>query len=254
MEYLRVKKWENYQHYKNRNPPWIKLHVKILNDRKFSQLSCTNKGLLVQLWVLASENNGQIPADLSEIRFRLRDKNIQIEDLNLLIQQGFLVSCKHLLADDNKKCSETETEKTSSTRSSSLGSNTSRSYNMRASVKTDPRVKVFLDWYCKMYEIVSHQKYAIPNGAKLGKQIKQILKSGLTWTDIQICAMCFLADDSPFLIGSNGQPGAAYDIGVFLGRMNKYDYAKERKNAKKRKWLVTEAGEPLSDLQKTASV
>ena len=30
----RVKNWSKFQHYKNRNPPWIRLHVEILDDYK----------------------------------------------------------------------------------------------------------------------------------------------------------------------------------------------------------------------------
>jgi hypothetical protein len=110
MDYLLIKNWERYQHYKNRNPPWIKLHTRLLNDRDFIMLSLSDKGLLMQLWILASEKEGQIPFDLEEIKFRLRDKNIKIEDINLLISKKFLRLCKQPLACDNKKCSETETE------------------------------------------------------------------------------------------------------------------------------------------------
>ena len=114
MEYLKVKNWENYQHYKNRCPPWIKLHVTILNDRKFSMLSCASKGLLMQLWILASEYDGQVPFDINEIQFRLRDNKIKMEDLNILIKLGFLNNCKHVQASDSVvqagACLETETE------------------------------------------------------------------------------------------------------------------------------------------------
>ena len=107
---LKVKNWEKYQHYKNRCPPWIKLHVNILNDRRFSALSCASKGLLMQLWILASEDNGKIPYDLNEIRFRLRDELIKKEELNLLIEKGFLKNCKQAQADASECFSETETE------------------------------------------------------------------------------------------------------------------------------------------------
>jgi hypothetical protein len=107
VEYLKVKNWEKFQHYKNRNPPWIKLHVKLLNDRQFSLLSRDSKCLLLLLWILASENDGKIPNDLGEIRFRLRDDNITENDINLLIKKQFISNCKQVLAD---ACLETETE------------------------------------------------------------------------------------------------------------------------------------------------
>lgn len=89
-KYLYVKNWEKYQHYKNRCPPWIKLHVNTLNDRAFASLSLASRGLLLQLWILASEQDGKVPYDLDEIRFRLRDDTINERDIDLLIERGFL--------------------------------------------------------------------------------------------------------------------------------------------------------------------
>ena len=110
MEQLTVKNWNQYQHYKDRDPPWIKLHVKLLNDRDFMSLSFASKGLLMLLWILASENEGKIPFDLDAIKFRLHDKSIREKDINLLIEKGFLLGCKQPQADASKRYSETETE------------------------------------------------------------------------------------------------------------------------------------------------
>ncbi len=110
MEWLKVKNWEKYQHYKNRNPPWIKLHANTLNDRAFTRLSCASRGLLMQLWILASENDGKIQYDIEEMIFRLRDESIKTEDVKALVEKGFLRICKHPLADESKCLSETEAE------------------------------------------------------------------------------------------------------------------------------------------------
>jgi len=110
MKYLKVKNWEEYQHYKDRNPPWIKLHVRILKDRQFISLSRASRGLLMQLWILASEDEGRVPYDLDEIQFQLRDDTIKLNDLNVLIDKGFLKNCKQPLADASEGYSETETE------------------------------------------------------------------------------------------------------------------------------------------------
>jgi len=108
VDYLKVKNWEEYQHYKDRNPPWIKLHVRLLNDRQFSSLSLASRGLLMQLWILASEHDGQVPNDLEEIKFRLRDSSIKAENLNHLIDKGFLDNGKQPLASASERYSETE--------------------------------------------------------------------------------------------------------------------------------------------------
>ena len=110
MKYLKIKNWERHQHYKDRCPPWIKLHVKILNDLKFCSLSRASKCLLMLLWILASENDGFVPSDLTELRFRLRDDSISESEINQLIKGGFLNNCKQLQADDSKRYPETETE------------------------------------------------------------------------------------------------------------------------------------------------
>lgn len=114
MEYLKIKKWEDYQHYKDRNPPWIKLHVKILNDKKFISLSRASKCLLMLLWVLGSEEDGIIPNDVDELKFRFRDNTIKQSEINLLIDKGFLLRDNNMQADDSTlqadACLETETE------------------------------------------------------------------------------------------------------------------------------------------------
>jgi len=107
MEYLKIKNWERHQHYKDRCPPWIKLHVKILNDRKFCLLSRDSKCLLMLLWILGSENDGMVPGDIIELRFRLRDESILESEINQLVNLGFLGEYKQVLAD---ACLETETE------------------------------------------------------------------------------------------------------------------------------------------------
>ena len=106
MKYLKVKNWEQYQHYKNRCPPWIKLHVKILNDRCFTSLPCASRGLLMQLWVIASEYDGKVPNDLKELKYRLRDDTISQETINLLISKGLLSICKQAQADASECFSE----------------------------------------------------------------------------------------------------------------------------------------------------
>lgn len=91
MEHLKVKNWEKYQHYKDRNPPWIKLHRDILSDRKFMQLSMESKGLLMCLWVIAAEDDGYVLYNTEEISFRLRIEGFKLTDLDILINEGFLI-------------------------------------------------------------------------------------------------------------------------------------------------------------------
>lgn len=68
---LRVKNWGEFQHFKDRAPPWIKLYKKLLDDKKWHELDADAAKCLISLWLLASENGGDLP-DMKEIAFRLR--------------------------------------------------------------------------------------------------------------------------------------------------------------------------------------
>lgn len=77
---IRVKDWNKFQHYKDRNPLWIKLHKKVLDDFDFQRLPLASRALAPMLWLLASEyEGGVIEASLEEIAFRMRTS---VEDLN----------------------------------------------------------------------------------------------------------------------------------------------------------------------------
>jgi hypothetical protein len=60
---LRVKKWAEFQHYRDRAPTWIKLYNRLLDDYAFIQLPEAAQAQLVKLWLLASRNDNQIPDD-----------------------------------------------------------------------------------------------------------------------------------------------------------------------------------------------
>ncbi len=94
------KNWSIFQHYKDRCPPWIKLHRDLLNDRVFMCLPIASKALAPLLWLLASESKtGEFDASIEELEFRLRisAKDIQY-GLNALIDKGFFVDASTMLA------------------------------------------------------------------------------------------------------------------------------------------------------------
>lgn len=110
---LRPKNWSEYQHYKDRNPPWIKLHRDLLNDRDFMCLPIASKAIAPLLWLLASEaKNGEFNADVVELTFRLRMTTKEVNDgLKPLINKGFFVRASGVLADcEQLAIPETETE------------------------------------------------------------------------------------------------------------------------------------------------
>lgn len=87
------KNWHDFQHYKDRSPPWIRLHRKLLDDMHFQRLPVASRALAPMLWLLASESmDGVINADPEELAFRLRQSEEEIvEALKPLIEKGFFV-------------------------------------------------------------------------------------------------------------------------------------------------------------------
>jgi len=69
---LRVRNWDKFQPtMKDRNVIWIKIYRQILEDYEWHNLSSDSKATLLELLLLASENNGQLP-EVHKIAFRLR--------------------------------------------------------------------------------------------------------------------------------------------------------------------------------------
>jgi hypothetical protein len=107
------KNWAVFQHYKDRCPPWIKLHRDLLNNREFMRLPLASKALAPLLWLLASESKtGEFDASVEELCFRLHMTEAEvIAGLKPLIDKGFFTGASNVLADCNRLAiPETETE------------------------------------------------------------------------------------------------------------------------------------------------
>lgn len=55
MQYFRPRNWEKFQHYKDRSPPWIKLHKQLLRDPEFLSLTPYQQATLIKLWLLYAD-------------------------------------------------------------------------------------------------------------------------------------------------------------------------------------------------------
>jgi hypothetical protein len=88
MKYLSVVNLERRQHYKDRSPPWIKLHADVLDDYAFVRLHDASKAHLMLLWVLASKLENKIPYDPEFIAQRLGCTDPI--DIQALVDKGFI--------------------------------------------------------------------------------------------------------------------------------------------------------------------
>ena len=71
---MKIKNWEEFQHFKDRTPPWIKLYRYLLDDPEWHELSGDDSKVLVMLWLIASEDKameGNLP-NIKTLCFRLR--------------------------------------------------------------------------------------------------------------------------------------------------------------------------------------
>lgn len=97
MQYYRVKNWQRFQHYKDRNPPWIKLHYEMLSSQDWVMLADASKLLAVVCMLIASRNQGMVPAD--PLYFRRVAYLDKTPDFKPLLSCGFL---ENVLADDSE--------------------------------------------------------------------------------------------------------------------------------------------------------
>ena len=86
--YFRVVNLDEYQHYSDRSPPWIKLHAKTLESYDFGCLQDASKAHLMLIWLLASRTKNRLPYDAVWIGNKIQAR----EPVNLdeLQDSGFI--------------------------------------------------------------------------------------------------------------------------------------------------------------------
>ena len=84
-----VTNWGRFQHYKAKNPPWIKFHTSLLDDYDFQRLPGDAKWQLLLLWLIAARQDNRIPDDREWLAslFHITEDELQID---VLIDRGWL--------------------------------------------------------------------------------------------------------------------------------------------------------------------
>ena len=115
MEYLRIRNFAKFQHYRDRNPPWIKLYTALLDDIDFMSVPDDLKWPVIGLFLLASKLENKIPANEDYLRNRLSIKRLDIQRLTatsfveLQTDSDSLAPCKRE-TEERQRRGETETE------------------------------------------------------------------------------------------------------------------------------------------------
>jgi hypothetical protein len=92
----RIKNWRKFQHYSDRKPPWIKLHLSLMHEIKYLALTDKAKITLVHCWMAAAElwkpdkePEPLLPSDTKLLKSLLKlEGNLRINELKL---SGYLI-------------------------------------------------------------------------------------------------------------------------------------------------------------------
>ncbi len=69
-QFIRVINWAKMQHYKDRSPPWIKLHRELLTSETWVSSSNDDRVLAIAIMMLAADTDNLIPANPRYIQRR----------------------------------------------------------------------------------------------------------------------------------------------------------------------------------------
>jgi len=90
MQY-RIKNWTEFQHYKDRLPPWIKLHNSLLTSEAWVMTDDASRALLIACMLLASRNSANDGTFNGEPEYVKRFAYLnKTPDFKPLIQYGFI--------------------------------------------------------------------------------------------------------------------------------------------------------------------
>jgi len=97
---MKIRNWSDFQHYKKLGgtPRWIKLYHRLVDDKEWHDLSGESAKGLVMLWLIASEQGGELPS-IQQLSFRLRISENRVTAL--------LSDCSHWIEMDSREALET---------------------------------------------------------------------------------------------------------------------------------------------------
>jgi len=110
-QWIVIRNWNRYQHYTDRNPPWIKNHLDLLHNDGYLELTAHQRAVLHGLWLIYASAHCQVRVNTLSLTRQLgiRVSSRQLEALN---HAGFIdfVASKPL-AIAREREAETETER-----------------------------------------------------------------------------------------------------------------------------------------------
>ena len=222
MDYFTIKNWRKYQHYKNRNDPWIKVHNSILNDYDFSRLSNDSKLMLMHIWVLATSFGVEEPKIPNDSKWISEKCNLKGKFcLKELFSYGFII----LISIDSRKIR------------NCIGSNQININNINNINKKDKKPIDHLtenDPFSRENFELIWKLYPLKKGKeKSFLKFKAQVKSEKDWADMQIALQAYIVETQSQQ--ANGHPDLQYQHGSTWFNHNWKDYI-DFKPAKETTW------------------
>jgi hypothetical protein len=181
---LRIKNWDRFQHYTKRNPPWIKLHRDLLDNQAWGTLSGDASKLLVECWLIASQQteSGVIALSLDELAWRLRRDLPQLGSiLQELVNSGLVEDASNALA----PCKQSATPETEEETEEVTDSDANASGASAASKSTDVEKPADKPETLHGHFMPMLRSAGFEADDRDGSILKALEKKGYRWGDIE---------------------------------------------------------------------
>ncbi len=207
--YLRIREWGEFQHYKDRDPPWIKLHRKLLTSRTWVGSDDASRVLAIALMLLAAGTDNKIPADPAYLK-RVAYLNSD-PDWMPLVRAGFIDLIDEngdLLADASKPLSK-RTKRSPEERREEAEKRQSRAEKTSVAQERDvgPVDRVFEHW---------RSEFEHPRAHLDAKRRKAIVEALSAYDEATVCAAISGYKHSAYHMGQNERRAVYDDIALFL--------------------------------------
>lgn len=87
--YIVIPRWEDFQHYRDRDPIWVKVYTRLQSDDAFRDLTFHQRGVLVSLWIEYARSGRQLRDNTATLTRQLGHRVLR-RDIEALTYAGFL--------------------------------------------------------------------------------------------------------------------------------------------------------------------
>jgi hypothetical protein len=87
--YIVIPRWEEFQHYRDRDPVWVKVYTRLLSDDGFRDLTFHQRGVLVSLWIEYARSGRQLRDNTATLTRQLGGR-VMTRDIEALTHAGFI--------------------------------------------------------------------------------------------------------------------------------------------------------------------